>query len=466
MKIQNPEFSVVGAGLSGSEAALTLAQHGASVCLFEQKPERFSAAHRLSGAAELVCSNSLKSEDVHSAHGLLKAELRLLGSPLLQLAEQARVPGGKALSLDREKFSQVVSDAIESHPLIDWIKRPVDALSSLSGKVLIATGPLSSEALMKDIKTKLGDEGLYFYDATSPVVSLDSLEMEHFFWGSRNEDSDDYLNLPLNKEEYLKFRENLLSAEKVEAHLEEEKLQYFEGCLPIEVLAERGESTLAFSCMKPVGLQHHRNERVHAIIQFRREKASGELLNMVGFQTRMKWPEQIRVFRQLPGMQNAEFVRLGAMHRNSFINAPLHLNESLQLKCDPRFHMAGQITGSEGYTEALATGHYAALQMLGADFLPAESAIQSLVRYLISSDPQYFQPMNFNFGLMPSVQETHDKMKKRRLGKRERNEIRANLALEKLAEWKSSQALFKNISPSMNSRKNSLATALEPSSLI
>ena len=221
MRVHNPDFTVIGAGLSGSEAALTLAQHGASVCLFEQKPARFSAAHRLSGAAELVCSNSLKSEDVHSAHGLLKAELRLLGSPLLQLAEQARVPGGKALSLDREKFSEVVSQAIEAQPLIEWIKQPVDELASLYGKVLIATGPLSSEALMKEIKKKLGDEGLYFYDATSPVVSLDSLEMEHFFWGSRNEDSDDYLNLPLNKEEYLKFRENLLSAEKVEAHLEE-----------------------------------------------------------------------------------------------------------------------------------------------------------------------------------------------------------------------------------------------------
>ena len=218
--------------------------------------------------------------------------------------------------------------------------------------------------------------------------------------------------------------------------------------------------------MKPVGLQHHRNERVHAVIQFRREKASGELLNMVGFQTRMKWPEQIRVFRQLPGMQNAEFLRLGAMHRNSFINAPLHLNESLQWKSDPNFFMAGQITGSEGYSEALATGHYAALQMLGSDFLPKESAIQSLVRYLISSDPRYFQPMNFNFGLMPSVQETHDKMKKRRLGKRERNEIRAHLALEKLEEWKNSQALFKNSSLPMSFKKDSLAIALEPNSLI
>jgi methylenetetrahydrofolate--tRNA-(uracil-5-)-methyltransferase len=338
----------------------------------------------------------------------------------------------------------------------------VDQLSILSGTVLIATGPLSSESLMKDIQAKLGEAGLYFYDATSPVVSLDSLDLNHFFWGARNETSDDYLNLPLNKEEYLRFRENLLSAEKVEAQFEEEKLQYFEGCLPIEVLAERGESTLAFSCMKPVGLNHHRNEKVHAIIQFRREKASGELLNMVGFQTRMKWPDQIRVFRQLPGMENAEFVRLGAMHRNSFINAPLHLTESLQLKCDPQFFMAGQITGSEGYSEALATGHYAALQMLGSDFLPKESAIQSLVRYLISSDPRYFQPMNFNFGLMPSVQETHDKMKKRRLGKRERNQLRSQMALEKLNEWKSSQRLFSNSSTKINCRKDFQKAVSEP----
>jgi methylenetetrahydrofolate--tRNA-(uracil-5-)-methyltransferase len=423
-------FVVIGAGLAGSEAALRLARAGHKVILYEQKPKHFSPVHKLPGAAELVCSNSFKSTEVESAHGCLKQELRLLGSPLVELAYEARVPGGKSLSVDREKFSQAVTHAILSEKNIDFRCEQVSELPQ-NFPTLIATGPLTSQNLIEKILKECGDEGLYFYDATSPVVALDSLDLSKFFWASRNEDGNDYLNLPLNREQYENFRDQVLAAEKVESHGGEE-LKFFEGCLPIEVLAERGKDTLAFSCMKPVGFEAHLPKRAYAIIQFRREKAAGELLNMVGFQTRMKWPEQDRVFRTLPGMADAVFERFGAMHRNTFINAPLHLDARLSLKRRPQIFMAGQITGSEGYSEALATGHYAALQMMEVGQLPPTSAIQSLVRYLIESDPKYFQPMNFNFGLLPPVTLPKGKMKE---GKRARNQVRSQRALEDLTRW-------------------------------
>jgi methylenetetrahydrofolate--tRNA-(uracil-5-)-methyltransferase len=424
------DFCVIGAGLAGSEAALTLSEAGASVTLFEQKPKFFTDVHKLPGAAELVCSNSLKSTELHSAHGLLKEELRILGSPLLKLAYENRVPGGKSLCVDREKFSQAVTDRIRENKNIDF---RCEQVSELSEKIrtLIATGPLTTTNLLQNILATCGETGLYFYDATSPVVELNSLDLKHFFWGNRNEEGDDYLNLPLDRNQYIEFRERILKAEKIESRHGEE-LHFFEGCLPIEVLAERGEETLSFSCMKPIGFQAHLPKKAYAVIQFRRERAAGELLNMVGFQTRMKWGEQEKVFRSLPGMQNAVFARFGAMHRNTFINAPRTLNERLELKARPGTFMAGQITGSEGYTEALATGHYAALRMLGYPSLPETSAIQSLVRYLIRSDPKYFQPMNFNFGLLPPVSSLSSKMKE---GKRLRNQIRSERAVGDLREW-------------------------------
>jgi methylenetetrahydrofolate--tRNA-(uracil-5-)-methyltransferase len=335
-------FVVIGAGLAGSEAALRLAEEGAHVVLYEQKPKKFSAVHRLPHAAELVCSNSFKSLDIHSAHGLLKEELRLLGSPVLKIALECQVPGGKALVVDREKLAEHVTKALQTHPLIEWKTEEIEDLSLFDCPILIATGPLTSDSLMNHIREKLGDQGLYFYDATSPVVTLESLDQNAFFWASRNEDGDDYLNLPLTEAEYDHFRDQVLAAEKVEAHHPDEKLKFFEGCLPIEELARRGRDTLAFSCMKPIGFEPHLHSlkpsnphserRPYAVIQFRREKAAGELLSMVGFQTRMKWPEQERVFKQLPGMSQAQFVRLGAMHRNSFINASLHLDDRLSLK--------------------------------------------------------------------------------------------------------------------------------------
>ncbi|MBN8555228.1 MAG: methylenetetrahydrofolate--tRNA-(uracil(54)-C(5))-methyltransferase (FADH(2)-oxidizing) TrmFO [Deltaproteobacteria bacterium] len=446
------DFLVIGAGLAGSEAALTLANAGARVKIFEQKPKVFSAAHKLPGAAELVCSNSLKSTELSSAHGLLKEELRLLNSPLIELAHQARIPGGKALTVEREKFSSLVTTALKSHPLITFCEEQVSELPE-DKKTLIASGPLTSDGLIKNILKICNDDGLYFYDATSPVVYLESLDMEKLFWANRwdasglDESKDDYLNLPLNREEYLKFRENVLAAEKTESHIAGEELAYFEGCLPIEELARRGEDTLAFSCMRPIGFQSHLPKRAHAVIQFRRERAAGELLNMVGFQTRMKWPEQEKVFRQLPGMEKAEFARLGAMHRNTFINSPLHLNEKLQIKRAPHLFMAGQITGSEGYTEAIATGHYAAMAMLGAENLPATTAMRSLVRYMITSDPKHFQPMNFNFGLLPELGFKIKERGQKKQTKSERNQIRSERSLKDLKEWISepkSQMPFKN----------------------
>lgn len=393
-------IKIVGAGLAGSEAALTLAEMGYEVELFEQKPQFFSAAHKLTGAAELVCSNSLKSEELGSAHGLLKHELRLLGSPLLEISDHARLPGGKALTIEREKFSKLVTERLEAHPRISFRKEKLDRIPE-GAKVLIASGPLTSPELSDDIKKHFGGEHLYFYDATSPVVSLESLDLSKFFWANRNQDGDDYLNLPLTKEAYEAFWNEIQKAEKVEAHLPEEKLQFFEGCLPIEEIARRGIQTLACSAMKPSGFGDRCPAETYAVIQFRRERAAGELLSMVGFQSRMKWPEQIRIFRSLPGMENAEFMRLGSMHRNTFINTPAHLNDRLEAKNRSGLHFAGQITGSEGYSEAIATGHYAALMMAEMPILPEVTAIRSLVRFLVASDPRHFQPMNFNFGLLP-----------------------------------------------------------------
>lgn len=441
--MRTPDYRVIGAGLAGSEAALTLARKGYYVELWEQKPSKFSAVHRLSGAAELVCSNSLKSTELSAAHGLLKAELSSLGSPLIELAYKSRIPGGKALTVDRDIFSKKVTEAIEAESLISWKRESYDRLPDDKIKTLFATGPLTSDVLMSEISKLLGEENLYFYDATSPVLELDSLDMDHFFWASRNDDlTQDYLNLPLNKEQYIEFHKDLVEADKAPAHLEEEKLQFFEGCLPIEVLAERGQDTLAFGPMKPVGLRHPKFPKTYAVIQFRREKAAGELLNMVGFQTRMKWPEQERVFKKLPGMKDASFVRLGAMHRNSFINTPHHLDERMSLKAKPTYFFAGQITGSEGYTEAICSGHYAALQMTNQPALPEQTAMKSLIRYLVSSDPKYFQPMNFNFGLLPDLDEAEKIQYRKKFRKEFRHELKrekSRRALAALEAWKEQQ---------------------------
>ncbi len=426
---------VIGAGLAGSEAALVLAKAGQRVILYEQKPQYFSGAHKLSGAAELVCSNSFKSLESSQSAGLLKQELLDLGSPLIKLAIENRVPGGKALTVDREKFSAAVTKALQEHPLIELRQERANQLPT-TGTVVVASGPLTSDELIQDILKLCRDEGLFFYDATSPVVTLDSLDLKHFFWASRNQEGDDYLNLPLTKEQYTAFRELILSAEKSEGHLPEEKMKFFEGCLPIEVLAERGEQVLSCSAMKPNGFGEHSNRETYAVIQFRREKAAGELLSMVAFQTRMKWGEQERVLKTLPGMAEANFVRFGVMHRNTFINSPLHLNEDLEFKTRPGLFFAGQITGSEGYTEAVASGHYVALRILQKAKLPETSAIQNLVRFVVQSDPRYFQPMNFNFGLLPDVPFTKENPRPQGVSAKVwRGRLKSERALKDLRLW-------------------------------
>jgi len=430
---------IIGAGLAGSETALVLAKENQRVILYEQKPHHFSGAHKLPGAAELVCSNSFKSLESTQSAGLLKQELLELGSPVIQLALANSVPGGKALTVDREKFSQAVTKALKEHPLIELREERADKLPE-SGAVVVASGPLTGDALIQDILKLCHDEGLFFYDATSPVVSLDSLDLKHFFWASRNQEGDDYLNLPLTKEQYIDFRNLILSAEKSEGHLSEEKMKYFEGCLPIEVLAERGEQVLSCSAMKPSGFGEHTDRDTYAVIQFRREKAAGELLSMVAFQTRMKWGEQARVLKTLPGMAEANFVRFGVMHRNTFINSPLHLNENLEFKTRPGLFFAGQITGSEGYTEAVASGHYVALKILKRANLPATSAIQNLVRFVVHSDPKYFQPMNFNFGLLPEAPFTKENPRPQGVSAKVwRGRLKSERALKDLREWKVNQ---------------------------
>jgi methylenetetrahydrofolate--tRNA-(uracil-5-)-methyltransferase len=437
---------IIGAGLAGSEAALVLANEGQRVILYEQKPHHFSGAHKLPGAAELVCSNSFKSLEPAQGAGLLKQELLDLGSPVIRLALENRVPGGKALSVDREKFSEAVTHALKEHPLIELRAERADKLPE-AGTVVVASGPLTSDDLIQDILKLCNDQGLFFYDATSPVVSLDSLDLKHFFWASRNQEGDDYLNLPLTKEQYTAFRELILSAEKSEGHLPEEKMKFFEGCLPIEVLAERGEQVLSCSAMKPSGFGEHSNRETYAVIQFRREKAAGELLSMVAFQTRMKWGEQERVLKTLPGMAEANFVRFGVMHRNTFINSPLHLNDDLEFKTRPGLFFAGQITGSEGYTEAVASGHYVALRILKKSSLPTTSAIQNLVRFVVHSDPRYFQPMNFNFGLLPDAPFSKENPRPQGVSAKVwRGRLKSERALKDLRAWIENERSVKTVS--------------------
>lgn len=403
-------IAVVGAGLAGSEAALQLARHGHPVDLYEMRPHTGTAAHRTPLPAELVCSNSFKSQDPGNAHGALKAELRAAGSPLLALAEQAQVPAGQALAVDKEAFGQAVSQAMDQEPNLRRVEQEVTALEPLlerHHRIILATGPLTAEPLAQDLARTLGEESLYFYDAIAPVVFAESVDMNQAFRAARwGKGEADYLNCPMNREQYEAFVDALLEAEKVEFK-DFEQARHFEGCLPIEVLAARGRDSLAFGALKPVGLNHpETGERFHAVLQLRQENLSGTLYNLVGCQTRMTWPEQKRVFRLIPGLEHAEFARLGSMHRNSFLNAPRHLGPGLELREQPRVRVAGQLTGAEGYTEAMATGLWAALCLHAertGKTQPAphpQTMLGGLVRYLNENLAEKFQPMNANWGLV------------------------------------------------------------------
>lgn len=413
---------IIGGGLAGCEAAWQLLKHGHPVHLFEMKPQRFSPAHKSEHLAELVCSNSLKSTDPTSAPGVLKNELRRLDSVILNIADQTAVAAGSALAVDRNEFARRVEERLLKQKGFTLSRIEITEIPR-DGLAIIATGPLTSDALAQSIVRILGGSYLYFYDAIAPIVEADSIDMEIVYWASRyDKGTPDYLNCPLSEDEYKRFRQELLSGEKVAAKSFED-VKHFEGCLPIEVLAARGEDTLAYGPMKPVGLINpHTGARPYAVVQLRRENASGSLFNLVGFQTKLTWPEQERIFRMIPGLKNAQFARLGSIHRNTYIHSPSLLAPSLQLKSDPDIFFAGQITGVEGYMESTAMGLLAglnALSLLEGKALeppPPATAIGALVRHITAPDSALnFQPMNINFGIFAPLAVRKVKKKEKHL---------------------------------------------------
>jgi methylenetetrahydrofolate--tRNA-(uracil-5-)-methyltransferase len=398
--------TVIGAGLAGCEAALQVRRLGVAVRLLEMRPERMTEAHETANVAELVCSNSLKSEEAGNAHGLLKAELRLLGSRLLCCADAARIPGGKALVVDRQRFSAAVQAELDAAGvLVERVE--AEELPGDEGVTVVATGPLTSSALASALSRLLGTEHLFFYDAIAPVVAADSLDRARVFSGSRYDAGSDYLNCPMDEPEYGRFIEALLGAELHPLH-EFEAGHFFEGCLPIEEMARRGRLVPAFGPMKPVGLTDPRTGvRPFAVVQLRRENAAGTMYNLVGFQTRLRHSEQERVLRLIPGLGRARFLRFGTMHRNTFIDAPKCLRATLQAQVSERLLVAGQLTGVEGYVESIGAGLVAGLNAariaLGSEplVLPPETMLGALLSYITTPSPD-FQPMNANFGLLPS----------------------------------------------------------------
>ena len=429
---------VIGGGLAGSEAAWQLARRGHHVIIHEMRPVRRTPAHNTDRLAELVCSNTFKSTEVSNAHGLLKAEMRVLGSLILECADEARVPAGSALAVDRDVFAAAVTRRIESHPLIE-IRR--EDMSDIEGPCIIATGPLTSDRLAETIADRFGTGSLAFYDAIAPIVDRDSIDHSVVFAASRygretmeGEEDGAYLNCPMTREEYDAFISALTTADQFHGH-EFDEVPYFEGCMPVEVAANRGRETLRFGPMKPVGLSNPLDgRRPYAVVQLRREDRAGRMWNVVGFQTRLRIPEQQRVFRMIPGLANAEFLRYGSIHRNSYLNSPAALTPHLSAHDDRTVLFAGQITGVEGYTESSATGLLAGInlsRMLGGDdpvIPPTTTMLGALYRYLREADPAHFQPMNANFGLVDELPEQiRDKKRKR--------ELIAERALSAMEEW-------------------------------
>jgi methylenetetrahydrofolate--tRNA-(uracil-5-)-methyltransferase len=438
---ENKPVMIIGGGLAGCEAAWQLLRRGHAVHLCEMKPQKFSPAHKMEHLAELVCSNSLKSDSPDSAPGLLKQELRSLNSLLLSIADQTAVAAGSALAVDRMEFARKIEESLLQQKNFTLSRVEITEISS-DDLIIIATGPLTSDSLAQRINQILGGSYLYFYDAIAPIVEADSIDMDKVYWASRyDKGTPDYLNCPLSEEEYKRFRQELLAGDKVAAKAFEE-VRHFEGCLPIEVLAMRGEDTLAFGPMKPVGLINPRTGVMpYAVVQLRRENISGSLFNLVGFQTKLTWPEQERILRLIPGLENAEFARFGSIHRNTYINSPSLLLPSLQLKTNPRIFFAGQITGVEGYMESTAIGLLAGLNV--ASILerkqlqppPPATAVGALLHYITSPESAAnFQPMNINFGILE-----HLPVKK--MKKKEKHTLCVRQALQALSDWMNSQNL-------------------------
>jgi methylenetetrahydrofolate--tRNA-(uracil-5-)-methyltransferase len=439
------EVQIIGGGLAGAEAAWQLASRGHRVALHEMRPVRQTEAHKTDRLAELVCSNTFKSTDLGNAHGLLKAEMRLLGSAILEAADQARVPAGSALAVDRNVFSSLVTERVARHPRVRVVRGEV---AELPAPGIVATGPLTSDALAAALRVRLGLESLAFYDAIAPIVAYDSIDHAVAFRASRydketmeggGDEGGAYLNCPMSRDEYDSFVAALGAADQFTAHAFD-AVPYFEGCMPIEEMVRRGADTPRFGPMKPVGLVDPRSgRRPWAVVQLRREDRAGQMWNMVGFQTRLRIPEQQRVLRMIPGLGQAEFLRYGSIHRNSYLNSPAVLSPHLSLRDDPAVLFAGQMTGVEGYTESAATGLVAGLNLsrilegLDPVIPPPVTMLGALYRYLREAEPKYFQPMNANFGLLdPLPDAPRDKRVKR--------ELFAARALEAMASWRDEHA--------------------------
>jgi methylenetetrahydrofolate--tRNA-(uracil-5-)-methyltransferase len=428
------KITIIGGGLAGCEAAWQAVKEGCQVELFEMKPVKFSPAHQSDHLAELVCSNSLRGAGMNNAVGCLKEELRRCGSLFIEAADATSVPAGGALAVDRDEFSSYISNKIEAEPNIKVIREERTRLPE-TGTTILASGPLTSEALSKDLKNLTGNEHLYFYDAIAPIVEVDSIDFETAWRASRyDKGGDDYINCPFTEEQYVRFVQELVDAEKVSGR-EFEKLIHFEGCMPIEEMAARGVQTLSFGPMKPVGLPDPKTGKIpHAVLQLRQDNRHASLYNLVGFQTRLTYPEQQRIFRTIPGLENVRFARLGSMHRNTFINAPACLTPTLQFRQAPHIFAAGQLSGVEGYVESAACGFlagiFAARQLFEKTipFPPRETALGSLLSHLANAEVDNFQPMNINYGLFPPLEGRKMKRADRRLAMAER-------ALAALPAW-------------------------------
>jgi len=443
LSLSNQAVTIIGAGLAGSEAAWQLARRGIRVKLHEMRPVMMTPAHKTGDCAELVCSNTFRADHLENAVGLLHEEMRRMDSLIMRCGDEARIPAGTALAVDREQFSGLVTEALKNEPLIEIVSGEVTEIPS-DGFVLIASGPLTSDALFDAVRKLTGEEHLSFFDAIAPVVDAETVNMDIAYWKNRYDknveegEAGDYLNFPMTEAQYKDFIHELVEAEKV-AFKGFEDIPFFAGCMPIEEMAERGLDTPRFGPMKPVGLDHPvTGEKHHAVVQLRRDNRMGSLLNMVGFQTKMTYGEQKRVFTMIPGMENAEFFRLGSLHRNTFIKSPALLDGTLRLKKEPRILFAGQITGVEGYVESasmgLMAGRFLAEMVQGREpgAPPADTAHGALLAHISKTRLKDFQPMNINFGLLPPGP---GKDGKRRLGKAERRRMVSEKALESLEGW-------------------------------
>lgn len=434
MQSGNKYLTVIGGGLAGSEAAWQAAKRGIKVRLFEMRPVKNTPAHHTGLLAELVCSNSLRSANVHNAVGLLKEEMRRMGSLVMEAADATKVPAGSALAVDREAFGRFITEVVEKNGNIEVVREEVTEIPD--GTVILATGPLTSDAMADTIGKMTGTEHLHFYDAIAPILDADTIDTSIAFKASRyGKGGDDYINCAMNKEEYDAFFDALMAAEKVPVR-EFESMRCFEGCMPIESMAERGRDTLRHGPMKPVGIDDPRTGRwPYAVVQLRMENAEGTAYNIVGFQTRLKWPEQARVFRMIPGLQKVEFIRFGSLHRNTFINGPMFLLDTLQLKDRPDVFMAGQVSGVEGYVESAAMGLLAGInaarKLCGKDILPPPetTAFGALITHLTKTEPKRFQPTNVIFSLFPPLEQ---KMRQKDL----RRAALVERALTDLDNWK------------------------------